>query len=271
MRTYGFLGAAATLALAMGGTMVVAAAAQGATETTASAYVSGDKAYYKAAAGQTNKLTISETSSDNDGYIMTFTDDVKITAGTGCTHPDAADLTTVQCIASGPGMDDDGYVFIVDLGDGNDTATDGSSTYGAIYGGKGNDTLHGTAWDELYGQDGNDHLAGSGGEWSIGSFGGAGNDTLTDCDSECHGGSGNDILKGTDTGDSFGLYGDSGNDTLYGYAGADLLEGGKGNDTLHGGHGDDKLYGNSGNDVLYGGQGKDTLSGGPGRDTVHQN
>jgi hypothetical protein len=282
MRTYRIL-AAATATLALGGALLAAPTAQAATTTTASLVHENSELWYKAAAGQSNRLTVSAKivglSDYESAYVLTFRDRVDITvdstAATSdeCTYPSAADHTVAQCTVPIPMGSDDSDIYDVDLGDGNDTATidPNNSAYASIYGGKGNDVLVGNNSVVLYGQDGNDHLDGGGGVWSIGSFGGAGNDTLTGCSEECHGGSGNDTLTGTNTGQSFGLYGDSGNDILHGKSGADVLYGGKGNDKLYGDHGDDKLYGNSGNDVLYGGQGKDTLSGGPGRDTVHQN
>jgi serralysin len=309
MRTYGFLGAAATLALATGGTMLLAptalAAGTAATAATASAYVGDDgTVHYKAASGQTNKLTITETYSS--AYVFTFADDVEITAGNGCSYPDPADPAGVQCTTSGNG-DSDYYkhLYVADLGDGDDAATAdaGNGAYGSIYGGTGDDSLKGTTQDILYGQDGNDHLAAAAVE-----FGGAGADVLTGTSAypnELHGGSGNDNVTAYDSDDT--LWGDSGSDVLhsgggidrltggngddrlYGGLHADILWGDAGNDSLHGGDagdtlkggtggdrlfgetGKDDLYGNSGNDLLRGGTGTDNLSGGPGRDTVHQN
>ncbi|WP_443075259.1 calcium-binding protein [Streptomyces sp. NBC_01483] len=115
--------------------------------------------------------------------------------------------------------------LIVDLGDGNDTATTGNTSggYTRIYGGPGNDTLTGHGVDVLYGQGGNDRLSGGGGVYAEGANGGAGNDTLVNCSAECHGGAGNDSLSGT-SGDN-SLFGD---DELYGNAGRDLLQGGRG-------------------------------------------
>ncbi|MBA6436962.1 hypothetical protein H3T12_21155 [Streptomyces sp. GMR22] len=141
----------------------------------------------------------------------------------------------------------------VDLGDGNDAATVTGSAYTSIHGGKGNDVLKDSAAAVLYGDDGNDRLDGGGGVWSMGPFGGSGNDTITNCDAERHGGPGNDSLTGTASGQDFGLYGDDGNEVVYGGSGADLV------------------HGDSGNDLLHGGTGMGTLSGGLGSDKVYQN
>jgi serralysin len=278
----------ATLALT---TVAVAGAvsvptAHAATAASATAVVADHKVSYTAAAGQTNRLTVSWALGETDpgsqlaDYLFTFDDTVRISLGAGCVRPDAGDDTKAVCTVAEPDFEaSDLDSLIVDLGDGDDTATVAahSGAYTRIYGGPGRDTLTGHGRDVLYGQDGDDHLSGGGGAYSEGAFGGAGNDTLTACGYTCHGGAGNDSLHGglseknaeyTDYGNA--LYGDDGNDKLYGNAGSDLLQGGRGNDTLYGGTGDDKLYGNSGDDLLHGGAGADSLSGGPGSDRVHQ-
>ncbi|WP_369247296.1 calcium-binding protein [Streptomyces sp. R41] len=275
------------LALAAVCAAVAVPTAHAATAKSATAVSTGQKLYYTAAAGQTNHLKISwalgatDPDSQLADYIYTFDDTVKISLGAGCVRPDASDDTKAVCTVTEPNTSaSDLDTLIVDLGDGDDTATvdPDNSGYSRIYGGAGNDTLTGHGVDVLYGQDGNDHLSGGGGVYSEGAFGGAGNDTLTSCGYTCHGGAGNDTLRGgisesnaeyTDYGNA--LYGDDGNDKIYGNAGTDLLQGGRGNDTLYGGTSDDKLYGNSGDDLLHGGAGNDYLSGGPGSDKVYQN
>ncbi|WP_447864317.1 calcium-binding protein [Kluyvera sichuanensis] len=69
--------------------------------------------------------------------------------------------------------------------------------------------------------------------------------------SEIHGLGGNDTLKG-----------DSGDDKLYGDEGNDSLDGGRGNDLLHGGAGNDTLMGYTGSDtyLFNSGDGQDTIS-----------
>jgi serralysin len=281
MRMYRTIAATAT-ALALGGAVLAGPAARAATRSTASLVHEDGELWYKAAAGQRNRLTVSarivSLSEFESAYVLTFRDRVGITidpraaSWDACAYPSAADRTVARCTVPIPMGSDDSDIYDVDLGDGDDTATidAGNSAYASVYGGRGDDVLLGTGSDVLYGQDGNDRINGGGGVWAVGSFGGAGNDTLTGCAYECHGGSGNDTLTGTGTGQEFGLYGDSGDDTLYGGSGADVLCGGQGNDRLYGGDGNDRLYGNSGNDVLHGGRGKDALSGGPGRDRLFQ-
>lgn len=100
----------------------------------------------------------------------------------------------------------------------------------ALYGGAGDDTIHG--------DQGNDSL-----------FGGADDDAL-------YGGAGDDRLDGGSGQDR--LYGGAGNDTLYGGAGDDLLFGGDGHDTFH-------LDG--GADTAAGGLGRDTFIITPGSTT----
>lgn len=111
----------------------------------------------------------------------------------------------------------------------------------AIYGGNGNDVLHGGGdADSLYGETGYDVL-----------WGEMGNDNL-------HGGVGNDALYGLD-----------GNDRLWGGYGTDHLMGGKGDDQLWGEMDADYLNGEAGNDVLWGGWGADTLRGGENNDRLY--
>ncbi|RDJ22282.1 hypothetical protein DWF00_24015 [Bosea caraganae] len=121
----------------------------------------------------------------------------------------------------------------IDMGDGDDSVTleEGSSVYGQILLGAGNDQL--TAAD---------------GDLDVDA--GAGNDTVTT-------GSGDDLVKGG-----------AGDDVLDGGEGDDALQGGDDNDRLVGGLGDDILIGGAGNDSLVGGEGNDTLVGGDGIDTA---
>ncbi|MFI1354821.1 calcium-binding protein [Streptomyces sp. NPDC020898] len=277
---------AVTLTLALGAAALTAPAAQAATPSAGTLRQTAGELWYKAAAGQTNRLTVSmriETrDSDLDSYyILTFRDRAPITIDNSaadkyeCVHPSATDHTFARCAVHIPVGSDDTDIYDVDLGDGNDTATIAANNhaYAAIYGGKGNDVLVGTGWDVLHGQDGNDHLVGGGGIWGLGALGGAGNDVLTGCSVACYGGAGNDSLTGDadEDGDENILNGGDGNDVAYGRSGDDRIYGGRGNDRLYGEQGNDRIFGNSGNDVVYGGPGKDTLSGGPGVDKVYQN
>lgn len=279
MRTLRTIAATASLFLAVGGAVLAAPGAQAATESTATLVHSDGELWYKAGPEQANHLTVTAQVVDTDptqygeDYLLTFRDTVDIALATDeCTYPTETDHTVAQCTVPIPLGSDDSDDYDVDLGDGDDTVTipEDSSAYASIYGGAGDDVLHGNAAVVLYGDDGNDRIDGGGGVWSVGAYGGAGDDTLTGCDAECHGGDGDDDITGTATDQDFGLYGDDGDDVIHGGAGADSIYGGRGNDTLYGDSGDDTIYGNSGDDLLYGGAGTDTLSGGPGRNEVHQ-
>ncbi|MEU6274955.1 calcium-binding protein [Streptomyces populi] len=291
MRTLRTIASTASLALALGGSLFAVSTARAATASSASVRASSDRVWYTAGAGQANNLTVTAKVVDPDPseygqkVVITFRDRFDITISTNlCSYPSATDHKVVRCTVD----DDDSDRYDVDLGDGNDTATvTGALT--TVYGGKGNDVIKGDSQAVLFGDDGNDRIDGGGGLYGEGSSGGAGNDTMTNCEAGCAGGPGNDTLIGTSTGrnanELFGQDGDdvihagggadvvdggSGNDKLYGDSGDDKISGGKGDDTVYGGSGKDTIYGNSGNDLLHGGTGTDTLSGGPGTDRVYQ-
>ena len=264
---------------------VLPASAASAASTSASAYVvNSDVLHYTAAAGQTNKLKVTEAlSADHKYLVYDITDDVSITAGADCSYPDASVSTEVVCQVEQVDTEDPYTVGYFSLGDGNDTFGLVDSTSQGYYtnnveAGTGNDTVADQATgvysgDTVYGNSGNDKLTVSSGAVA---YGGDGADTLYADDendkamgADLHGGPGSDVLHGGTLDDS--LYGDAGSDTLYGGASADSLYGGTGNDTLYGNSGNDTLYGNSGNDTLYGGPGAhDVLSGGSGSNRLHQ-
>ncbi|WP_030611890.1 calcium-binding protein [Streptomyces sclerotialus] len=272
--------AVATLALAVSGAVLTAPAAHADTAPQATLVHDEGALRYQAAAGQTNRLSVSVAYTDVDpsefgsDYLITFRDQAGMaidpSAGEwdACTFPSAADHTVVQCTIPEPLGSDDSTTYEVDLGDGDDTATIASDTaaIAAVHGGSGDDVLKGTGQNQYNGGDGNDRIDGTDG---LGADGGAGDDVLTGaCQYICRGGAGDDEVTGT--GDINALYGDDGNDILHAGSDNDEVYGGRGNDTLHGENGNDTMYGNSGNDVLYGGAGKDTLSGGPGTNKVYQ-
>ncbi|MFD5515797.1 calcium-binding protein [Streptomyces sp. NPDC127066] len=283
MRTLRTIAAPASLALALalGGGVFAVSTAQAATASSASiSRAPYHVLRYKAAAGQTNNLRVTTKKVDigsEDYYELhvTFRDryDITISADSTdrCVYPSAADHKVVECmvaIGTGGTPDSDYEAY---LGDGNDTATV-SGALATIDGGKGNDVIKADPTTTVYGGDGNDRLdGGGGGIYGGGADGGAGNDTLTNCDTECHGGTGNDSLTGTSTAHQNDLYGDDGNDVIHAGAGADFVYGGRGNDKLYGDSGNDTIYGNTGNDLLHGGAGTDKLSGGAGTNKVYQN
>jgi serralysin len=289
MRTHKIVGTTARvtggLALALTGALLTAptalAQAPAAPAPAPATLIHEDSAlWYKAAAGQSNQLTVSVKDIDVDpsefgsDYLITFRDqggmNVDATAGEwdSCRYPAASDHTVVQCTIAAPLGSDDSTTYEVDLGDGDDTATITSDTaaIAAVHGGAGDDVLKGTGQNQFNGNDGDDRIEGGDG---LGADGGNGNDTLTGaCQYICRGGTGDDSVTGT--GDINTLYGDDGHDILRAGSDNDEVYGGRGNDTLYGEDGNDTMYGNSGDDVLHGGKGTDTLSGGPGTDKVHQ-
>ncbi|MFS8202506.1 calcium-binding protein [Streptomyces sp. CWNU-52B] len=274
--------ATTSLALTLGGAVLMAPAAHAAT-TAATATVSYEdgSVWYKAAPGQTNTLSVaseyidSDPDGDADDYLITFRDQVDITIDHDrCAYPSTSDHTVVECTEPVPLGSDDLNQYDVDLGDGDDTATVGAgSAQGTVRGGDGDDVLKGSHANQLNGDAGDDRIEGVDGAWIRGANGGDGNDTiLAGCDYSCNGGAGNDTLTAVsdDERNFTTLYGDDGDDIVRGTTGDDYLYGGKGDDTLYGLEGDDTVYGNSGDDVLYGGAGNDTLSGGAGVNEVHQ-
>ncbi|MFE2534650.1 calcium-binding protein [Streptomyces sp. NPDC059371] len=278
MRTLRAISATAALGLALGGGLFSVSTAQAATASSATLTRATYGTFsYKAAAGQTNNLRVTtkevDAGSEDYHYLrITFRDNYNITFSTDkCTYPSATDHKVVDCTAViGVGGTGDMDHYNADLGDGNDTVT-ATGALATISGGKGDDVIKGDGGTVLFGGDGNDHLDGGGGVYGEGADGGAGNDTLTNCDSTCHGGPGNDSLTGTSTGHQNDLYGDDGNDVVHAGAGADFVHGGRGDDKLYGDSGNDTIYGNTGNDLLHGGTGTDRLSGGAGTDKVYQN
>lgn len=281
MRTYKALAATAGLALALGGALLTAPAAQAAPSAPTASLVHDDgELWYKAAPGQKNKLTVTDTIEHvgdfESYYVLTFRDrfDVTIDADAAewddCAYPTASDRKVVRCRVLIPQNSDDSDTYGIDLGDKDDTLqlTPDSGAWARVRGGTGNDVLNGSIGSMLHGEDGDDRIDGGGGPFGFGSYGGAGDDTLTNCGQDCYGEAGDDSLSGN--GEENGLHGDDGDDVLHGKSGADVLYGGKGHDKLYGEAGDDTLWGNSGNDVLWGGTGTDKLSGGAGRNELHQ-
>ncbi|MCF3121148.1 calcium-binding protein [Streptomyces arenae] len=273
------LGVAAALACTAAVTGLTGTPAVAAAPTATVDAVSGSRLSYEAAPGQVNDVTVTTRYRQVDEwegvYDVTIDDRVAITAqqGSGCTHPDSADRTRVTCTIAAPGDRASDLITLgLHLGDKNDKATiaPGNHAYLQIHGGAGNDTLKGDGSTAQYGEDGDDRLDNGGGVYGEGSFGGAGDDTLTHCVHDCDGGAGNDTLYGDAGGDGHTLTGGDGDDTVHGSADGEKILGGRGNDKLYGGAGDDTIYGNSGDDLLHGGAGQDFLSGGPGTNRVYQ-
>ncbi|MDO5297393.1 MAG: hypothetical protein Q4F00_12345 [bacterium] len=159
--------------------------------------------------------------------------------------------------------------LLIDGGKGNDTIyADYDVTQDLhIFGGAGNDTIHGGSGndfigggdgnDKIYGWDGNDTILGGKGDDTV--DGGWGDDMVLGGDGKdkISGGYGNDILDGG-----------AGDDTIKGGAGNDTITGGDGDDDIDGGDGHDKIAGGLGNDKIYGGRGNDYVDGGEGNDYI---
>jgi Ca2+-binding RTX toxin-like protein len=194
--------------------------AQAAATATASVTAPGS-AGFDAAADEANNLLITA-----QGQVVTFDDDVAISAGPGCAAV-AGDPTQVTCDLGAPAI---ALGLVVNVRDGADTVINETAIGLLASGGGGDDTLIGsdTAADDLRGEDDADSVQGRGGENTV------------------HGGPGADQVAGG--------------------PGRDLLDGGAGNDLLYGEDGDDELLAGDGDDELIGGQGADVHNGGAGRD-----
>jgi serralysin len=267
------IGAASALVLALGtglaGVLAMASTADATTPSARAALNAGGwELYYTAAAGQTNKVTVTESATSGLASIVYVIDDVvPIIAGAGCEYPASADHTRISCTVVTTSYPQDPYPTLqMDLLDRDDTASLHNTTgqaffFNNVYLGSGNDRLTSTGTDGngVWGQAGNDTITVGENAYVLG---GDGKDTIYAGGSLdiVRAGKGNDVIRGG-AGEQ-DLFGDDGNDTI---------SGGAGNDVLHGGKGKDKLFGDGGDDALYGGPGTDTLSGGTGKNVIHPN
>jgi Ca2+-binding RTX toxin-like protein len=167
-------------------------------------------------------------------------------------------------------------------GDGSDFLGNNGAAASDLFGGRGDDTLHGgNSADSLYGDNGNDLLVGGEFDYALALSGSIGQfDTATGND-YLYGGEGIDGIYGLD-GNDF-IFGGGGNDNvssfpafkdnqafaltfytgifsgLFGGAGDDYIDGGNGDDTIDGGFGNDQLFGGNGNETIFGGLGDDYI------------
>jgi|GEM_PF-2070512 len=163
----------------------------------------------------------------------------------------------------------------VETGAGADTLIAPEDRAAALFGGAGDDTIHGRSRnDEIYGGEGDDELFGAeGDDWLLDpSYGGQGANSGDDVAS---GGAGQDEigLGGGDDEASGGaekdrITGGPGDDRVAGDAGGDEIELGPGRDRGAGGEGGDLLFGDEGADEIHGEQGADRISGDVGRDSL---
>lgn len=261
---------------------------------------------YRAAPGQDNSVTVTESSARSGQITYVIDDVVPITPMPGCAYLRDTDHTKVTCVVEIEEMATDPYrTLFVELGDGDDTIrgrkVDGPGrTYSMGYTefslGSGDDTWEGTSNEVrvVYGGPGDDTLTSLRGTSVLGNDG---DDTITamndatvygnDGDDTIHagaevrgkGGHGDDVLQGGEGTQT--LLGELGDDSIHGGPGDDLLCGNEGNDALYGDGGDDVIWGEDQDlsvgekhgrkrdDRLYGGPGADELHGGPGPDELH--
>ncbi|MCB9759593.1 MAG: hypothetical protein H6739_07105 [Alphaproteobacteria bacterium] len=139
----------------------------------------------------------------------------------------------------------------------NADAYGASMVKGRVFGGNGDDEIHGsdvsssTYSEHLHGEAGADIILGNGGD-----------DLLI-------GGTQADYMDGGDGADD--LVGEAGPDVMLGGAGDDVLNGGRGSDSMNGDSGSDHLLGDEGNDFLCGGGYTgipDAFDGGDGPDQI---
>lgn len=246
---------------------------------------------FTARPGKNNVVTVSLSGGD----LLIHDGGDAISPGTGCT---AVDAGTARCSGTGG--------IVLELGDGNDVASNNtsisSSVTGArgIEGGPGNDVLNGgTNSDLLIGDQGNDTLNGNGGTDLLREGRTAASTDEVDVDT-FNGGADRDIasyLQATQgisisldgvandgrTGEGDNVKADveevasgRGADFLTGNAGSNIFSGGDGGDTMVGNEGADTYSGGAGADLLSEGNASittdaldaDTYFGGPGVDTV---
>jgi Ca2+-binding RTX toxin-like protein len=207
-----------------------------------------DMVVFAAAAGETNRVTITEEwVGPGESRFAVRDEGATVQADTGCAQ---IDPHAVACNAGAMGR--------ALLDDGDDQIVAG--VVGVVSGGAGNDSLKVLQVGNMRGEDGEDVLVGPRGEGGpgddvltvVGGFGGSGDDVLRcfPTDRWCYfdGGPGADVLTGG-----------TGYDRLFGRAGDDILRGGAEFDTLKGGQGRDRLVGGADGDHLHGDSGADRL------------
>ena len=276
--------------------------------------------HYFADHGESNKLTMTAYPAGNGycgrhnldkpqdpGEACVFIKDSgaagNINVGGSCISLDSAYSGQAECYLGELGFRDDTTLHIyVKLGDGNDTASLGTSAAAAVIdGGAGNDAINslGAVRVEVLGSSGNDTI--NAGAATDLLEGGDGNDTFSEpCNllppaiAHINGGPGTDTVSfacrvggqtinlrsdprlanlesviGSPYKDVIygtnrygSLDGGAGNDTIYGGNGGDALAGGEGDDKIVGGEGNDLIFDNSGDGQYFGLGGNDTISAG---------
>jgi Ca2+-binding RTX toxin-like protein len=273
--------------------------------------------HYFADPGESNKLTVTSYAAGNaycgrpDPYgpqtpseACYFVKDPgavgHINVGGSCVSLDPTYPGEAVCFIGKLGFRDDSSAHVyVKLGDGNDTASLGTSAAAALIdAGAGDDAIEavGAARVEVIGGPGNDTINAHAAADVL--EGGDGNDTFSEpCNviptprAHINGGTGIDTVSfacapggqtinlRTDprlvnlesvigTPDRDVIYGANRNGALQGGAGNDVIHVGSGYHVAEGGDGDDTIYGGAGGQALSGDAGTDTIYGGPGKDYI---
>ena len=256
--------------------------------------------HYFADPGESNKLTVTSYAAGNQycgrhnldgpqtpGEACYFIKDQgavgNINVGGSCISLDRVYPGEAECFIGELGFRDDSTAHIyVKLGDGNDTASLGTSaSLAVIDGGAGNDAIDalGAARVEVLGGSGNDTIDAHAATDVL--EGGDGNDTFSEpCNvlppatAHINGGPGIDTVSfACRTGGQTinlrtdprlanleSVIGTPYNDVIYAANRYGTLHGGDGNDTIYGGGGGQTLAGDAGTDTIYGGPGSDYIT-----------
>jgi Ca2+-binding RTX toxin-like protein len=258
--------------------LAASASAEAATLT-----VGGSTLTYSAAAGEANRVSISEA-----GGQFTVTDPGAPSIGLRISNSGTGSIiclkTVVKIVCTAPRVSQ----YSVALGDGDDTVALSAMLPATVDGGAGDDTISGGAGnDTLGGGNGKDRLVGNGGADALG--GGNGRDTADYSDAKAgvsvsldgaagdgvagegdNVGSDVEVVRGGPFGDALsaapdlaaGLAGRGGNDLLTGGSGEDSLDGGAGSDVFDARGGDDHIVSDDGvADKVGCGDGLDSVTG----------
>jgi Ca2+-binding RTX toxin-like protein len=229
-------------------------------------------AVFRAGAGETNDLTVTEVVIGPDAHLVFFDSLASLIAGTDCTEQLNG---SVLC---------DWHATNVEayLRDGDDMAHLTISRTGTVWAGSGDDTVVADSFGSftrVYGGGGDDEIS-AGGEGSQLADGGSGDDIVNAGgfagNATGLGGSGDDIVYFRNfLGGLATLDGGNGDDTIVSQPAGGTATGGNGDDiiaidgqipqmsgggfTVSGGAGDDTIVGNAFADTIHGGTGRDYI------------
>jgi Ca2+-binding RTX toxin-like protein len=214
---------------------------------------------FGAAADKANDVTVTVSGAD----VLVSDSGDTITPGSGCT---AEDADTARCTSV--------TLVFLNLGNGDDSASNTTNVTSSLVGGPGNDVLDGgPATDELSGDEGADTLNGNGGDDALKEGRSSASTDVLDADT-FNGGLGRDFARYDFSTQSIGVdldgVADDGRPNEGDNVKADVqgVTGGAAADRLVGNSGDNALIGSGGADELIGGLGIDTLRGQVGDDRL---